>query len=82
MRRRRVDSKGEEVGWFGEVSHKAAMKDEINQDKDIHGENQGQDYDPGFRGSIDTARSVLLSSQSSVEVLGLITVGVEVSVVL
>jgi len=40
MRGWRVDGKGKEVGWFGEIGHEAAVEDEVDQDEDVHEEDE------------------------------------------
>ena len=37
---RRVNSQSEQVGWFGKVGDKAAMKNEVDKDEDVHEKHQ------------------------------------------
>jgi hypothetical protein len=83
MRGRRVDSECEEIRRFGEVGYEAAMEDEVDENENVHQEDQEQDNDPASCSSVfDTARGVLLGSDRRVEVLALILVDDGMCVVL
>ena len=45
------------------------MQDEVDQNEDVHDEDQNKNYEPAFRGVVDAARGILLGFERGIEVL-------------
>lgn len=82
VRRRRVNSEGEEIRGFGKVRHETAVQDKVDEDEDVHCEDKDEDDDPCARGAWHAARGVLLRFEGCLEVLGLVFVEGGMGVVL
>jgi hypothetical protein len=82
MRWRRVDGEGEEILGFGIVGDETTVEDEVNEDEDVHKENEEQNYDPGFGSVIHPSRCILLGRYSGVEILVLMSLDDWIGVIL
>jgi len=82
LRRGRVDGESEQVGRLAEVGDEAFVEEEVDQDTDIHEEDEEEDDHPAFGVGVDAAGGVLLGGHGGVEVLGLEVVEEGVSKVL
>jgi len=67
MRWWRVDSQCEQSWRLGKVGYEPVVTNEIDEDNDVHQENKEEDDNPGFGGSVDTPRCVLLRFKGRVE---------------
>ncbi|CAI6265693.1 unnamed protein product [Periconia digitata] len=70
--RRGIDREREEVRGFREIRDEASVEEEVDEDEDVHKENEEKDHEPGFGPVVDAARGVLLRCDGRVEVLGLV----------
>jgi len=82
MRRRRVHSEGEEIGRFGEVGDESSVEKEVDQDEDVHEENQQENDNPAHGDFVAATGPVLLRLDGGVEVLRLGVFEVVASIVL
>ena len=64
-----VDGQREKVWGLREISDETPVKDEVEQNKDVHKEDQEKDDHPGFGWVVDSTRRILLCHNGCLEVL-------------